>query len=134
MMKWFAKDESNKVRIGRRSDHKFPYAVEVARTKEAIESFIQEQLNPEVKENAEPSSSNVTEETGSSNSDTKEEAELYMCVLKQRITTAYQIPQDEEFPQRSMGQATIKEAKQRLHPRPSRGQFQTMVHVLTTVD
>ncbi|OAO12292.1 protein disulfide isomerase [Blastocystis sp. ATCC 50177/Nand II] len=58
VMKWFAKGESSQ----------FPYAVEVARTKEAIESFIQEQLHPEETEQSNPEE----KETEQVNSEVKE--------------------------------------------------------------
>lgn len=81
-MKWFAKGESSQVGNGVWSDGQFPYAVEVARTKEAIESFIQEQLHPDEKGQINPDekgaeqSNPEVKETEQSNSDGKEEAEL----------------------------------------------------------
>ena len=68
MMKWFAKGESSQVGDGVWSDGQFPYAVEVARTKEAIESFIQEQLHPDETKQANPE----VKEMDQSNSDGKE--------------------------------------------------------------
>lgn len=81
-MKWFAKGESSQVGNGVRDDGQFPYAVEVARTKEAIESFIQEQLHPEETEQVNPEEKETEQvnsdgkETEQVNSDGKEEAEL----------------------------------------------------------